>query len=64
MEIVYFLREDEVEVLMEIDRRERGLLGWLSESMDLDESLIRFLVTKRDVPQLTDILYALISKHI
>lgn len=64
LEIVYFLREDEVEVLMEIDRRERGLLGWLSESMDLDESLIRFLVTKRDVPQLTDILYALISKHI
>lgn len=40
---------EELEVLMEIDRRAQGLGGWLNEAFDLDERYARFSLTEADL---------------
>lgn len=42
LEVIFFLREGELEVLLEIDKRARGLFGALSEAFNLDERYARF----------------------
>ncbi|MWC27790.1 sporulation protein [Paenibacillus sp. MMS18-CY102] len=41
LEVTFFNRGHELELLLQIDRKARGLGGWLSEAMDMDETFVR-----------------------
>ena len=54
--------EDQVELLLEVDRRARGLGGFLAEALEMDESMIRMSIRSSDVPQLPSLLQDAIDK--
>ncbi|AUT02222.1 sporulation protein SpoOM [Nostoc sp. CENA543] len=49
LEVVFRLREDRLEVLLEIDKRARGWKGWIEEAFDVDERYERLVVTQSDM---------------
>lgn len=51
LEIIFRLKPDELEVFLEIDKRARGLKGWLQEAFDLDERYLRLYVTQSDLDE-------------
>jgi sporulation-control protein len=48
LEVIFQLHSNRLEVLLEIDRRGRGLGGFLADAFDLDERYVRFSVTPAD----------------
>jgi len=62
LEIIFCLRPEGLKVLLEIDKRARGLGGWLQEAFDVDERYVTFYVTQSDL-EMTD-LEALIDDTI
>jgi sporulation-control protein len=57
LEIVFLAQtEDRIEIFMEVDRRARGLAGYLSEVIAIDENRIRFSVTNQELPILRKLL--------
>lgn len=64
LELVFFpVSENEVEIYMQVDRRARGLGGFLSEALEMDESNIRFSVTTSDLPGLRQKLESIINRY-
>ncbi len=63
LEVVFFPNPDGVEVLMEVDRKARGFASLLAEALEMDESLVRFTVSNRDIPRLTEIIRSVIARH-
>ncbi|WP_316569901.1 sporulation protein [Neobacillus sp. YIM B06451] len=64
LEVVMFPGEGgEIEVLMQVDRRARGLGGFLSEALSMDESNVRLLVTQSDLPAVRDKIMAVIERY-
>lgn len=64
LELLVFPRSlNELEIVMEIDRKARGLAGLFSEALDLDETRVRFTVTSSDVATLAQRLEAMIKKY-
>jgi sporulation-control protein len=64
VEVIFLPKsEQETEVLMQIDRRARGLGSLLAEALDLDESFVRFRVTNADIPNLREKLSTLIQRY-
>ncbi|SEN79597.1 sporulation-control protein [Mesobacillus persicus] len=64
LELVFFpASENEVEIFMQVDRRARGLGGFLSEALEMDESNIRFTVTSSDLPNLKEKLESTINRY-
>ena len=51
-----------VEVIMEVDRRARGLGSFLAEALEMDESVVRFTVATSDLPQLSEKIYNLVKR--
>lgn len=51
LEVIFRLKADKLEVLLQIDRRARGVKGWFNEAFDLDERYDRFYVTQSDLEQ-------------
>jgi len=49
LEMIFFLRNGEAEVLMQLDKRARGLLGALEEAFNLDERYVRFRIAEADL---------------
>ncbi|NGQ97285.1 sporulation protein [Brevibacillus sp. SYP-B805] len=49
LEVIFDLREDECEVLLQVDKRARGFLGALEEAFDLDERYTRFRLAAADL---------------
>lgn len=62
LEVVFLPQADGVKVIMEIDRRARGLSGFLAEAMDMDETKISLFVTDRDIPNLPQMIQSCISR--
>ncbi|PFA70146.1 sporulation protein SpoOM [Bacillus sp. AFS015802] len=54
--------EDQVELLLEVDRRARGLGGFLAEALEMDESIVKMTIRSSDVSQLALKLQAAIDK--
>jgi sporulation-control protein len=52
LEIIFRLNPDELEVLLELDKRARGFGGWLDEAFDLDERYARFYLTQSDLDEI------------
>ncbi|WP_028544738.1 sporulation protein [Paenibacillus taiwanensis] len=46
LEVIFYPTEHQLELLLQIDRRARGLGGWLSEAMDTDESFVRYRLSR------------------
>lgn len=44
LEVLFFLKGDDLELFMEIDRRARGVRGMWEERLNMDESHIRFTI--------------------
>ncbi|MFJ8260974.1 sporulation protein [Rummeliibacillus sp. NPDC094406] len=63
LEIIFTAQAiDSVELLMQVDRKARGLSGLLSEALEMDESYVRFTINQHDIPNLRGTLQKLISK--
>lgn len=64
LEIVFFpLSNAETEIIMQIDRKARGLGGFLAEALEMDESHVRLTITNGDIPYMAQKLQTLISKY-
>lgn len=49
LEAVFFLQENHVEVMLEVDRRARGLGGLFAEALEMDESRASLTLTKEEL---------------
>ncbi|MBN8190628.1 sporulation protein [Bacillus sp. NTK074B] len=54
--------EDQVELLLEVDRRARGLSGFLAEALEMDESMVKMTINASDISQLASKLQHAIDK--
>lgn len=51
IELIFFLEPRGVRIMMEIDRKARGLVSFLAESLDLDESKVSVFLTFDEIGQ-------------
>ncbi|WP_026585228.1 sporulation protein [Bacillus sp. J33] len=64
LEIIFFPQASgETEILMQVDRRARGLGGFLAEALEMDESFVRFTVSNSDIPYIEQKLHSVIAKY-
>ncbi|MDF2958902.1 MAG: sporulation protein SpoOM [Paenibacillus sp.] len=49
LEIIFFPDDDGVELLLQIDRKARGLMGMFAEAADMDESFVRCRFSEYDL---------------
>ncbi|WP_459503036.1 sporulation protein [Bacillus sp. C1] len=52
---------DRLDIVMEVDRKVHGLAGLFSEALDLDERVVRFTVTREDIPVMQEKINRYIS---
>ncbi|WP_139491342.1 sporulation protein [Brevibacillus dissolubilis] len=68
LEVIFYLSENELEVLLQLDKRARGFHGLLSEAFDLDERYARIRFTDLTNPpstrEIEQILLNTIDKNI
>jgi sporulation-control protein len=53
LEAIFFQTEEGCELLLEIDRKARGLGGFLAEMLDADETIVRLSFTNEDEATIT-----------
>jgi sporulation-control protein len=64
LEIVFFpVSNSETEIYMQVDRKARGLAGFLSEAMEMDESHVRFTVHSSDLSSIREKVGSIIQKY-
>ena len=64
LELVFYPKdENEIEVLMQVDRKARGLGGFLSEAMGMDESYVRVSLRSSDLPTMKQKIQAAIGRY-
>ncbi|MCM3162967.1 sporulation protein [Metabacillus litoralis] len=64
VEVMFFLIDDQkIEVVVEVDRRARGLAGLFSEALDLDESIIKFTIEENELNQVKSIFKEILENH-
>ena len=51
LEAMFFMREDKVELILQVDRRAKGLGGLFSEALEMDEDFVRVSFTDREINQ-------------
>ncbi len=61
LEIICFREEDHAEVYVEVDRKAKGLSGFIAEIIGADESGVRFDFGHDDIPDLADKLHEMIG---
>ena len=68
LEVVFSFNSDELEVLLELDKRARGFGGFLSEAFDMDERYVHFQVTpaylNRPLGDLEAMIDGIIQSHL
>jgi sporulation-control protein len=62
LEVVCFPQADNADVIMEIDRKARGLGGFFAELTDMDETRIKFSFNSEDLPHLSEQLLEMIEQ--
>ncbi|PWW30199.1 sporulation-control protein [Cytobacillus oceanisediminis] len=64
LEVVFFPQPSgETEILIQVDRKARGLGGFLAEALEMDETYVRFTVTNGDIPYMQQKLQSMIAKY-
>ncbi|SER34528.1 sporulation-control protein [Gracilibacillus ureilyticus] len=51
LEAVFFVKEDRIELVLQVDRRVKGLGSLFAEALDMDESNVRLSFTKSEIEQ-------------
>ncbi|MEG0259047.1 MAG: sporulation protein [Lysinibacillus sp.] len=65
LEIVFLSQaQNSAELLIQIDRKVRGLGSLFAEALDMDESYVRMTITAQDLPHLNTKLSQAIAKHL
>lgn len=44
LEVMFYIQGDDLELLLQVDRKARGLSGFFAEALDLDESFVRLTI--------------------
>ena len=55
--------EQAVDILMKVDRKARGLGGFLAEALDVDETHVRMTITQEELHHVRDMLSRTIAKY-
>ncbi|UII54471.1 sporulation protein [Cytobacillus spongiae] len=64
IELVFYpISENQTEILMQVDRRARGLGSFLAEALEMDESYVRLNVSSSDIPSLKEKFYSVIQRY-
>ncbi|WP_105168224.1 sporulation protein [Pseudoalteromonas sp. T1lg23B] len=63
VELVFFNRGEQLEVIFEIDRKARGFVSFFKEALDLDESKARLVIADDDLEHLEDMISQLLEQH-
>lgn len=64
LEIVFISQtESKADILMQVDRKARGLGGFLAEALDADETHVKMTITQQDLHTLGQQLRQVISKY-
>jgi sporulation-control protein len=61
--VFHAVSNDQMDVYIQVDRRARGLGGFLSESLGTDETNLRISVSKSDIPNLRSKLQDVIARY-
>ncbi|MDQ0217944.1 sporulation protein [Peribacillus cavernae] len=65
LEVVFFMKSsDEAEILIEVDRKVKGLAGLFAEAMETDETKVRGFISSSDIPVMKDKLNGFISRYV
>lgn len=63
LEIVFFPSSSSMtDIFMQVDRKARGLGGFLAEALEMDESHVHFTVSSGDLPSLREKINSVIQK--
>lgn len=54
LEAMFFMRESGVELVLQVDRRAKGLGGLFAEALEMDESFVRVSFTNQEIGQGTN----------
>ncbi|MGP7815952.1 sporulation protein [Niallia sp. 01092] len=57
------IQENRLEILVQIDKKARGLGGLFAEAFDMDERFVRVTITDEEIPVLKQKLYAIMDQH-
>lgn len=52
-----------MEIMLQVDRRARGLGSLLAEALELDERIVRLMISDQDIPELTNKIFSAIEKY-
>lgn len=64
LEITFFpTSSSDIEIFMQVDRKARGLGSLLSEALNMDESHVRFSVSRADIPQMQQRIQSIIQQY-
>ncbi|MCE4047330.1 MULTISPECIES: sporulation protein [Bacillaceae] len=61
--VILTATENELDVMLQIDRKQRGLSGLFAEALDMDESYVSLRIHKQELADLKGNLYHLINKY-
>jgi sporulation-control protein len=61
--VFHHISNDQMDVYMQVDRRARGLGGFLSEALEMDETNVRLSVSKNEIPNLRSKLQEVIARY-
>ncbi|CAH0347696.1 sporulation protein [Bacillus sp. CECT 9360] len=65
LEIAFFLKNrEEAEVLIEVDRKAKGIAGLFAETLDMDETKVRGFISASEIPVLKEKLNGIISRYV
>lgn len=65
LEVVFFMKNnDEAEVLIEVDRKAKGLAGLFAEALEMDETKVRGFISSSDIPVMKEKLNGIISRYV
>ncbi|HZH62969.1 MAG TPA: sporulation protein [Metabacillus sp.] len=64
VELMFSLIDDKsLEVIVEVDRKSRGITGLFSEALDLDESLVKFTLHEDEIVNIKEVIEEILNKH-
>ncbi|MDZ5474653.1 sporulation protein [Bacillus sp. 31A1R] len=64
LEIVFFpASKDEMDIYMQVDRKARGLGGFLAEALEMDETNVKLTVRTSDIPSMKQQLKTVIDRY-
>jgi len=63
VEVVFFPRGEQLEIIFEIDRKARGIMGFFKEALELDESNARMVISEGDLDSLAEDIYEIIDNN-